>query len=372
MAEFAQDEILTFKHYNEYNMSYPIIIKRWEVRKVNGLNKHYIKVFFQKTNNKAKALKLNIVCLSAFNKQIETLDITVQDIDTKAADFLEVIPINAEVRKVQITIKQCVLTDSSVIETTTKRLVANKFIPFSEEEKDIGASLMTSAKGYPIDNMTHWFCACGALCDKDVDACINCGTTKQEVFSTITENNVKKQQEIIAQQTVTQAAAKKKKIILLSSIIGGCISLFLILFLSLWFTLPLKNVTANGMEFERQEIGTEQYYKLVRCPVEVTKAIIPSTVRGLPVRVIGEDAFFYCCSLESVTIPNSVTSIEDEAFRHCCSLKSITIPISVTSIGEDVFFGCSNMTIYCEAAVKPSGWSKHWNSGCSVVWGYKG
>ena len=35
----------------------------------------------------------------------------------------------------------------------------------------------------------------------------------------------------------------------------------------------------------------------------------------------------------SVTIPNSVTSIDEYAFGDCSSLTSITIPNSVTSIG---------------------------------------
>jgi hypothetical protein len=50
---------------------------------------------------------------------------------------------------------------------------------------------------------------------------------------------------------------------------------------------------------------------------------------------------FYGCGLTSVTIPNSVTSIEYRAFRFCNSLTSVTIPNSVTSIGNGAFSGCS-------------------------------
>ncbi len=70
-----------------------------------------------------------------------------------------------------------------------------------------------------------------------------------------------------------------------------------------------------------------------------TDLVIPSVYNGLPVTVIGENAFFLCGSLTSVTIGDSVTSIGEWAFYSCISLTSITIPDSVTSIGTDAFFG---------------------------------
>ena len=52
---------------------------------------------------------------------------------------------------------------------------------------------------------------------------------------------------------------------------------------------------------------------------------------------IGDDAFWGCSSLTSVTIPNSVTSIGESTFCECSSLTSVTIPNSVTSIGDYAF-----------------------------------
>jgi serine/threonine protein kinase len=58
---------------------------------------------------------------------------------------------------------------------------------------------------------------------------------------------------------------------------------------------------------------------------------------------IGGSAFSFCSSLQFVTIPDSVTSIADSAFESCSSLHSVFIPDSVTSIGESAFSFCSSL-----------------------------
>ena len=59
---------------------------------------------------------------------------------------------------------------------------------------------------------------------------------------------------------------------------------------------------------------------------------------------IGDNAFFGCTGLTSITIPHSVTSIGGYVFYGCTGLKSITIPNSATSIGESAFYGCTGLT----------------------------
>lgn len=61
-------------------------------------------------------------------------------------------------------------------------------------------------------------------------------------------------------------------------------------------------------------------------------------------------------SLESVTIPNTVTSIGQYAFMGDENLgPSITLPSGITSIGQGAFLNCSNLvSITCLATVPPT------------------
>lgn len=71
--------------------------------------------------------------------------------------------------------------------------------------------------------------------------------------------------------------------------------------------------------------------------------IIPSTINGLPVASIGNEAFESLYGVTSITIPNSVTSIGQYAFAYT-GPTSVTIGNGVSSIGDDAFWDCDNLT----------------------------
>jgi hypothetical protein len=79
---------------------------------------------------------------------------------------------------------------------------------------------------------------------------------------------------------------------------------------------------------------------------------IPTNINGLTVTGIGDDAFWGCPNLASVTIPGSATDIEDNAFLGCSDLSNVTIPDSVTNIGAFAFddTGLTNVTIPASVA----------------------
>lgn len=76
--------------------------------------------------------------------------------------------------------------------------------------------------------------------------------------------------------------------------------------------------------------------------------IIPETVKNQDIMYnvvkIGNSAFINCAELNSINIPNSITTIESSAFYGCIKLTSLKIPNSVTFIGSSAFFNCYSIS----------------------------
>ena len=72
--------------------------------------------------------------------------------------------------------------------------------------------------------------------------------------------------------------------------------------------------------------------------------VIPEKIGDETVVSLGDNAFYLCYNLKTVTIPDSVTSLGSKAFANCTALTTVNLPSSVTSIGDNAFLKCSSLT----------------------------
>ena len=130
------------------------------------------------------------------------------------------------------------------------------------------------------------------------------------------------------------------------------------------FSFSLSNPPLPGLN--KVELGTGITYiagsafgscpKLssITIPNSVT-SIEPAAFYGCPLPFItlpsgvtiaegGGSLFYDCKALSAISLPNSITAIVSNMFNGCSALKSITIPYSVTTVGTLAFQGCSGLT----------------------------
>lgn len=91
-----------------------------------------------------------------------------------------------------------------------------------------------------------------------------------------------------------------------------------------------------------ESLTTFGYCMFYGC-TNLTSVNIPSQVKSIPYFC------FYDTGITAIVLPDELTTIESSAFSYCMNLKEIRIPASVTSIEEGVFGGCTNLNkIYFE------------------------
>lgn len=119
----------------------------------------------------------------------------------------------------------------------------------------------------------------------------------------------------------------------------------------LTFALVLSLVPAFAVHFSAKSVGAWQY-DVKNGTAVVTdyygdvegSVVVPSTLGGYTVTVIGDSAFFNRSAMTGITLPDSVTEIAWGAFKDCSSLSSITLPDGLTSIAPEAFQGCGSLT----------------------------
>lgn len=104
-----------------------------------------------------------------------------------------------------------------------------------------------------------------------------------------------------------------------------------------------EEVYSKGLEYVLSNDGI--YYSVTDIGTcKDTDLIIPSMYKGLPVREIGEKAFYNCTNLISVEISDEIVKIGDSAFYGCNNLITVVFPKSLMAVGEYAFSYCKNLT----------------------------
>lgn len=157
-----------------------------------------------------------------------------------------------------------------------------------------------------------------------------------------------------------------------SNAFAGCTNLTSVNYAGDWSNLtiqsgnPAVQDAANAPLFDFKFTPDNTAVIVTRYKGTAADVTIPSRYKGIPVTAIDHAAFFnsvvtsvtipdsvtsiddnafgFCSQLTNISIPNSVTYIGFSAFAHCTSLKSITLPSSLSSISEALFSGCSQLT----------------------------
>ena len=121
--------------------------------------------------------------------------------------------------------------------------------------------------------------------------------------------------------------------------------------------IPSK-VTYNSKEYNVTSVGDGAFIESTVTSVTLPNSIVSIennafydcrqlTTVNLPeesLTTIGNDAFDGCTNITSIILPEGVTSIGSRCFSDCRSLTSITIPNSVKTIGFNAFSGCMGLT----------------------------
>jgi len=95
---------------------------------------------------------------------------------------------------------------------------------------------------------------------------------------------------------------------------------------------------SGGLAFTLINDGTE--YEVARGTAVEIDIVIPAVYNDLPVTRIAMSGFLGYRGLTSITLPNSITTIEQQAFENCINLTSINLPSSITNIDGRAFYNC--------------------------------
>ena len=118
----------------------------------------------------------------------------------------------------------------------------------------------------------------------------------------------------------------------------------------LTISLDLSGVTLYDFDLVTPMTNLQKIFRLAYQPysVTLTNIILPEGITEL------EDECFHSQKLESITLPQSLTSIGTRALYNNRNLTSVTLPANVKEIAARAFGYCGLTTVTVEAATPPA------------------
>jgi hypothetical protein len=99
-----------------------------------------------------------------------------------------------------------------------------------------------------------------------------------------------------------------------------------------------EGTSENMTSYPDNELPTKSFAS--RRNMSVNSVLLPNSVTS-----IGEQAFYYCYSLKSINFPNSIRSIGNHAFEYCSQLRDVLIlSDSLRYIGDFAFYFCYGLS----------------------------
>lgn len=99
---------------------------------------------------------------------------------------------------------------------------------------------------------------------------------------------------------------------------------------------------SNGLEFSSYYLANYgQCYGVTGiglCNDELM--VIPDTYNGVPVRIIGKDAFKGNSYIKKLMLNNNIVSIKTGAFSGCINLTEVNLPNTIAEVGAYSFYNC--------------------------------
>lgn len=102
-----------------------------------------------------------------------------------------------------------------------------------------------------------------------------------------------------------------------------------------------EKVVENGVTYTVTRIDnqtTEEKKGVFASTYDIQSVIVPNSVT-----TIGADVFWSCMGLQEISLGNSVATIGDNAFQYCAALRSISLPNTLTSVGNHFLCHCNKI-----------------------------